>query len=67
MFLIVCGALGENYDYEVVAVQSGMAPGSPAVIKFEDVEANMFYIQYGVNNSLIFFGTIPAQVDVERF
>jgi len=63
----ICGALGENYDYEVVAVQSGMAPGSPAVIKFEDVEANMFYIQYGVNNSLIFFGTIPAQVDVERY
>jgi len=63
----ICGALGENYDYEVVAVQSGMIPGLRAVIKFEDVEANMFYIQYGVNNSLIFFGTIPAQVDVERY
>ena len=59
--------MGENFDNEVVAVQSGMIPGLRAVIKFEDVEANMFYIQYGVNNSLIFFGTIPAQVDVERY
>ena len=59
--------MGRKFDYEVVAVQSGMAEGSPAVIKFEDVTANMFYIQYGSNNSLIFYGTIPAQVDAKRF
>jgi len=63
----ICGALGRKFDYEVVAVQSGMAEGSPAVIKFEDVTANMFYIQYGSNNSLIFYGTIPAQVDAKRY